>query len=176
MKAGASRTGEDAGMELKLAIAFWRLGRLTGDALAAAAGDALAAGHDSPSLRVLAGEVRPPLSDAEPLFARSLRELSFVVPGEHEAALCVARHYAAEIVAGRLTPYEGASRIWGEVYGADGSLSELSPFVALADEYEYCEAEAEASGDRYGRRRAEVEADIVEEAKRLLEESERAGR
>ena len=124
-------------MDMKDASGFYVMGHFRGDDLPPIATDALAEGFDSASLRVLAGEMNPAMSDAGPLFERSLAEIGLRLPTKQEAALIIGKHYARRILRGDLTPYEGAVRIW---YNVSNRLSApcqvLLHFVGAASEIE----------------------------------------
>jgi hypothetical protein len=126
---------------LEVAAALWRLGLLRSDEITGIAYRALESGHDSLSLRILAGETEPILSTVGPLFERALEEVGVPVPSAEDAGRAVARHFASAIVAGTLGPVEGARRIWWDVFGhreifGTPLSTELAPFVALADEHD----------------------------------------
>src|SRR5438552_10283990 len=121
---------------LDIAVARWVLGLLSGKELPWVACAALEAGLDSPALRRLAGELRPTMGEAEPLFEKALGELHIDVPTKSEAGLIVAKAYAVRIVEGSVSPYEGARRIWDDVHDQVEELKpQLDPFVYWASEY-----------------------------------------
>src|SRR3989454_11594841 len=65
---------------LDLVAAKWVLGRIPSEALPRIASDLLEAGRDTPTLRRLAGELRPTLGESGPLFEEILDELGVAVP------------------------------------------------------------------------------------------------
>jgi len=150
---------------LEEAAAFWVLGLLPSDECPNVATEALVRGIDSPSLRLLAGELRPIASEVDPLFERSLVENGIAVPDRQTARAAVARYYAREMLAGSLSPWEGAERIWWDVANDAYSAPDwerYSSFVGLA------------SGLRDNpQHRTEYEREIVAAAHRLLESSGR---
>jgi hypothetical protein len=127
-------------MSLKQAIAFWKLGLLSSEQLPAIAAEALEVGFDCPSLRVLAGETDHIASTVDPLFSRAIDELRIPIPDHRSAAKVVAARYAAGILDGTWSPYEGARKIWWNVAHAFDNDPEiwghLSVFVGLASEWE----------------------------------------
>ncbi len=86
-----------------------------------------------------------------------LDELDLAVT-EHEALWSLTRWTAEQIVAGGLSPYEGAAWIWREAWRELEHVVDLTAFVALADQWEELPSH-----------RAETNADIVAEARALLE-------
>ena len=123
--------------DLKCAIDAWVLRLLDPALLPPIATNALAAGQDSPSLRLLAG-LQPHEADrATDLFVDALHELSVLVPSASDAALSHSRCVAALIVAGTISPREGAHRIWDvSLAVGDSSFHALDSFVYLASEYD----------------------------------------
>lgn len=144
-------------MELDQLTVMYVLGALPADELPAAAADALEAGHDSPSLRQLAGADGADAEGIRNLFNKSLDELGIPIPSPSEAGLALARRIAGDIARGTVAPYDGAKQIWSKVYTRFPQLTELRPFVGFASEYE----DDEAHRDDYSRL-------IVEESKKLL--------
>ncbi|HWB20196.1 MAG TPA: hypothetical protein VG711_07850 [Phycisphaerales bacterium] len=144
-------------LELDQLTAMYALGVLPVDVLPAAAVDALMAGHDSPSLRQLAGADGADAESIRSLFNRSLDELGIPMPSPSEAGLTWARRIADDIVRGTVTPYDGAKQIWVKVYTRFPQLTELRPFVGFASEYE----DDKAHREDYSRL-------ILDECKKLL--------
>lgn len=143
-------------MDLEIAAALLALGKLTSDDVIAAASSALDRGVYSKSLGLLLYE-QPIWSEVGPLFTKALAELGALVPRRDEALRIIAREYARQILAGEISPYEGARRIWWDVANEPDADPELIVFVGLASEWE------DASPHR-----SAYEAEIVEEARRLL--------
>ena len=154
-------------LNLSDAASFWQLGLLPSEVLPLIAANALEKGFDSPSLRILAGEMEKVASTVGPLFVMALRELGIPLPAPVSAQMAVARFYAGKIVDGSLSPYEGAYRIWWDVANEAMPAKEenevwnrLRVFVGLASEYE--------DNPSY---RKEYEDQIVQEAKDFLSKS-----
>jgi hypothetical protein len=133
------------------------LGHTSAEGLPDAAVAALQEGFDSPTLRVLAGSDGEPGDELERLLRKALSELVISFPTPAEAGLSLARHVAAEVVRGLTSPYEGARRIWWDVYNRVPQLDVLRVFVGLASEYEDDQAHQE-----------EYAQDIIEECRNLL--------
>jgi len=129
---------------LDLVAAKWALGLVPSEALPRIAVDALEAGFDTPSLRRLAGELRPLLAETGPLFEEVLGELGVAIPDKSRAALVIAKSYAIQITEGSLSPYEGAREIWQIELAVEGLMTELGPFVYWASEWQ----EADSPGRR----------------------------
>lgn len=73
------------------------------------AADALEAGFDGPSLRRLAGLLKPTAGDVGDLFESALREIGTIKVQSHEQAIVLlSRQTAMDIVEGRIEPVHGA--------------------------------------------------------------------
>jgi hypothetical protein len=122
---------------MQLAVAKWVLGLLPSESLPEIAATVLENGLDTPALRQLAGELRPTMRDAGPIFQKAVVELGITLPSKPDAGLIVAREYATEISEGITTPYEGARRIWREIQLEVEELKhQFDPFVYWASERE----------------------------------------
>ena len=95
-------------MPTDLCLARWTLNLIQSSELPAIACEWLEAGKDSFALRQLAGLRDPIMSDAQPLWEKALRELRLDSPGRQQALRILAASYASAILAGTLTPYQGA--------------------------------------------------------------------
>ena len=144
-------------MELIEVAEMYALGAMLAEELPTAAADALGAGYDSPALCQLAGAHGADAESIRKLFRKSLGELGIPVPPPSQAGSAMARRVAGAIASGAVIPYDGARRIWWEIYARFPQLKELRPFVALASDYEDDEAD-----------RANYSRMIVEESKKLL--------
>jgi hypothetical protein len=123
--------------------------------------DALEADFDSSSLRLLAGELHPTLSDSLPLFERALQELGIYPLSPLEAGLIMVRHYAEQILSDALTAYEGACAISdvADCLRGEDLWERLSIFIGLASVWQ-------DDPDH----RARYEQRIQDEARKLLHE------
>lgn len=146
----------DEPMRLELAAAYLALGKLSDDDAIAAASSALDEGLYSESLGLVFSE-KPRFSEALRLFAAALYELGIPAPPRDEASVTIAREYAWSIAEGRVSPYEGARRIWWQLANEPGADPSLGIFVGLASEWE----------DSPEHRPA-CEAAIIEEARELV--------
>ena len=122
--------------ELRLAVARWTIGRLRGEELPEIACRAIERGLDSPALAELASMRKPTLRDAEPILVAAMRELGIDELDRRSAGFTLAAHYASLILDGTWSPYEGARRIWHEVFDAIDHPAELAPFMSGASEIE----------------------------------------
>ena len=116
--------------------AKWVLGRLPSQALPAIATDALVSGLDSQALRELAGELHPTVEESGPLFEEILGEFGIGIPDRSRAGLVLAKAYAAQIIDGTISPYEGAQHIWRLQVEVEGLMLDLGPFVYWASEWQ----------------------------------------
>ena len=151
-------------LELSDGAAFWVMDLLPADRLPGIASRALEDGHDSPSLRRLAGETERIRSTLGPIWECSLRELGIPLPSRPAAQLWVARYYARRISERTISPYEGARRIWMDVAndaiptGTSSTVwDRLSIFVGLASQWEDDPS-----------RRGDYEREILDRAVELL--------
>jgi hypothetical protein len=87
----------------------------------------LEAGYDTPSLRLVAGDMHPEMAETGPTFADALRELGVGVT-LREAWLLRAESVAHAITVGTIAPIDGAC----DLYSLDHrvhALPELQPFL-----------------------------------------------
>jgi len=144
-------------VNLSRIAANYILGNLLTEDLPTLAIEALQAGYDSPSLRQLAASEGSQSDEIRKLFSKALEELKINAPSLTEAGLMLAQDIAKDIVMGRIAPYEGAKRIWWDVFTRFPQLTQLTPFVGLASEYEDDE-----------QHRGEYSRQIMEESRKLL--------
>jgi hypothetical protein len=142
-------------MDLKVAAARLALGKLSSEEAIAAASAALDGGAFADALGLLM-YTEPIWSEVGPLFERALAALGIPVPSRQVASVVLAREHARRIVAGEVSPYEGAREIWWEAANAPGADGSLLSFVGWASEWEDDPAH-----------RPQYEAAILEEARRL---------
>jgi hypothetical protein len=146
---------------LRLAAARLQLdSHLTSGELPDMAVSALEAGLDSPSLRLLAGQLHPTWADCGPLFHAVLKELGIDPLSRTEAGHVLLNHIAVRILGGSMTPYEGAceiadvaNRFWEEEL-----WYRLSIFIGLVCEW-----------NDHPDHRPEFEREILDEARKLLD-------
>jgi hypothetical protein len=132
---GARMLGK--GSDLQFAAVYFSLEMLNSDDLMRIAVEALVAGYDSPTLRILAGEnERAGFAELYPLFKRSLKELQIDIPSEDEAMRQLARYYAEQVTEGEVTPYDGAANLYW-MYSKFKRISWLSPFIVPVIAYEH---------------------------------------
>ena len=122
-------------MTLDVAEALLLCGELRREQIPPIAADLLEAGHDTATIRKLAGLCAAELMEAHDLLRQVLKELGRQPPSRDEAAEEVARHLAREA----LVPGANLRRV--AAYGARLAVSfgyhrKLMPFYAADDEYE----------------------------------------
>jgi hypothetical protein len=145
-------------LNLELAAARVSLGVMVREELPAVALQALEDGHDSTSLRLLAGLCAAEMDEALPLFQRALSEIGMPLPPKDSAVMSLSRDMARKIVNGETAPYNGAKAIWGLARLQDeDDLVALNPFIGFASEWE--------DSPDY---RESYERAIVEQARALL--------
>ncbi len=142
-------------------LAGREMGRNTGAEVVAWAESALAAGLDSPSLRILAGLAVPHNEfEVDRYLNAAAMEIELVLPRGVDLMSVRAHQVAEDIVSGTVTARNGARRLY-EIARATGLLTDLSVWSGLDD------ALAMADSGTFGTV-AEVEAEIVVQARRLL--------
>ena len=142
---------------IELAHALWQIGKFPVERLPDVAIQALEKGFDGPALRELAGLQKLTERDLGNLFELALKEVGRLPMSKREAGLIVAKNIAQEIINGNIEPYEGARRIWWDIWEQNRELDELKVFVGLASGYE----------DEPDHRHEYVD-DILKEARKLI--------
>ena|ERR1700731_593577 len=128
-------TCPDIEMNLDSVNAQWSLGLYPPEKMPMLAVWALEQGFDGPALRELAGLTNPTRSCEGALIERALRELGKEPLDSFNAGRVLALLLCDEIVSGKISPYEGARRIWS-TYDSCGMPKSLIPFVGYASEWE----------------------------------------
>jgi hypothetical protein len=126
----------EAARVLQDAAALWSIGAVRSPAVVSSACDALVAGLDGPSLRILAGLTRAEADyDVPAILPAALAELglAFHPPGSLSGKEATVRALAAQAVSGSLTPRELAAAVHRH-FGH--SLPLASRLAALDDEYD----------------------------------------
>lgn len=121
-----------------MVAARFRLHRVVSGELPAAAARVVALGISTPALEELAC-LRPEDTDeARALFLDSLRELGIEPPNDIDALTIFARKIAADIVAGRVSPRDGADEITDSWESVDcPSLPWISTFAKASIDWDY---------------------------------------
>ncbi len=154
--------------DMKLAAAFYVLGKLISADLPGIAENALSQGADTPSLRILAGEQNPIMAEVGPLFEKCLSEMNVPKPDKDAAAFEVSRFYARKIVRKELTPYIGARAIWWKVANEVKKRSILRHFIGAASEIEEFPMRTREDGIDRRQLRIDEELKIISLADELL--------
>jgi len=97
---------------------------------------AIESGFDTPSLWQLAGLENPDAETVKRLFSKIFDELGIPLPSPPEAGRSMARRIAQDVINNTITPYEGAKRVWQDIYTRFPELDELRGLVGFASEYE----------------------------------------
>lgn len=157
-------SAETAAIALQDHAALWRVGEIPASEVVSAACDALVAGLDTPSLRILAACTRAEADyDVHGLLPPALAELGLTFhPVASEAGQEAAvRALARRTLAGELTPWDFTFRIH-ERYGHELALTER--LAELDDEYGVLQYSVLEYSDRTV---DQVNADVTAEARRL---------
>jgi hypothetical protein len=122
--------------------------------------DALLAGWDTQSLRVLAGEHSSAYAfDLGDLFARALRELGRPVPSPARARWLFIQYLCWLVVTDQVSPLDGGKRLERIHHWEHPEVDELAHISGLVDEWE----------GQWGRGRPAVESELRRAAQELLE-------
>jgi hypothetical protein len=121
--------------------------------------NALGEGFDSESLRELAGMLPYQYQNARELFLSVMRELDIPIPSEDQARWNAVRHWALDMVEGRLDPRAASGLIHWDGWNELDQPKSLAIFAEMEDEWDEHEA-----------RRSEIEQTMIEAAKSLLEQ------
>ncbi|SFD72677.1 hypothetical protein SAMN04487819_102339 [Actinopolyspora alba] len=152
---------ETAARELQENAALWSMREVHAEELVRVACDALVAGLDSPTLRVLAACTRAEAAERVPaLLPVALDELGLVFhPLDSEAGwVAAARILAQRVLAGELTVREFAWRI----HLAHGHELELTELVAgLDDQYTTVGYDVSTPDEAW------IDAEVIAEARRI---------
>jgi hypothetical protein len=123
-------------MNIKEAINYYVLNKLEIFELPEIATQALVDGYDSESLRILAGETNPSMSNSLSLFEKVLKELKITIPTKDQARLNLINDYAKCILEDDLDPNEGAKKIYEIGSESDAIMELVSIFEELSWSYE----------------------------------------
>jgi hypothetical protein len=122
-------------MDLNSVTAEWYLGLYPPEKMPMLAVWALEQGFEGPALRELAGCTTATHRDEGSLIERALRECGKEPLDLASAGRLLTVLLCEQIVTGKTSPYEGASRIWS-VYDRCGMPEALIPFVGFASEWQ----------------------------------------
>jgi len=148
---------EDLAWTLDLLV----LGMQPPEELPLIATNALVEGIDSESLRELAGTLPIQYQNARDLFLSAMSELNITIPSEQQARWSAVRHWAIDMVEGRLDPRAASGLIHWDGWNELDQPKSLTVFVALEDEWDEDEA-----------RRPEIEQTMMEAAKDFLDQTD----
>ncbi|MGC2175890.1 MAG: hypothetical protein WA614_10540 [Acidimicrobiales bacterium] len=135
------------------------LGMQAPEELSTIATNALVEGFDSDSLRELAGMLPSQYQSARDLFLSVMRELDIPIPTEDQARWNAVRHWALDMVEGRLDPRAASGLIHWDGWNELDQPKTLAVFAELEDEWDEHEA-----------RRPENEQTMIEAARNLLDQ------
>lgn len=146
------------------AASLWALAQLQGATLGELGVEWLGK-YDSPALRRLAGETSTTLTEHSALFVAVLEELGFQIPSKNEACFVVADLFARKILDGKLSPHEGARKIWWHASNEYEGRSELLlTFVGAASELDDLPERTSEDGLDRAEYRKQLEQDIIKAA------------
>jgi hypothetical protein len=117
------------------------------DELPAIAAELLGLGIVSDDLSHIAALNEPTWDEIGNLFSRFTQKLNLQPLEVEKAAMIVAEDIAQSIIDGIIEPYEGAKRIWLDVYLNANEPEDLEIFAGLAAEYEELTHTVEADED-----------------------------
>lgn len=113
--------------------ARWTVHDIYGQDMPGMAAELLEAGHDTPMIRRLAGEMNVrSSSDVESLVERMFREFEIRFPlSQMEAKLIISRQIAREVIAGRRNPWAAANKLEIAIWGWDAPNSTLGTIFGI---------------------------------------------
>jgi hypothetical protein len=116
-----------------LLAARWTVHDLYGEDMPRIAADLLEAGHDTPTIRRLAGEMNVrSSSDVESLMERLFRECAVRYPlSQTEAKLTISRQIAREVIAGIRNPWAAANKLEIAIWGWHAPNSTLGAIFGI---------------------------------------------
>ena len=155
-------------MDIATAAALYSLSALSIDMLPHIAENALIEGKDSLHLRILAGEKEHDTHVLIKYFIKSLEELNIPLPDTQRAAEIAVDYYAKSILSKRLSAYDGAKRIWMDIYNHINHPKGISAFVVLASEYEDYLPWANEGDEYYRNLLRNVNNQIIKEAETVI--------
>lgn len=126
--------------------------------------DALLAGVDSPSLRLLAGLGRAEEPEAPELFDAAMSELSIaqaLPPDATSRRWALVEWWAQLVVDGELAPHEGGHLIWHDGWTELNNPPALQPIVGWTSEWDDWREDWEEPRDFYEARVAEACRDFL---------------
>jgi hypothetical protein len=142
-----------------LFVAKWYCSRVGPEDMPRFAADALEAGFDGPSLRRLAGLIKPTSRDVGGLFQHALNEIGTIkVRSKEQAVFSLSRTVASNIVVGRVDPIEGA-----EILASYARMLGYPAFLA-----EFLQLSEMPFWGEYAPPRSQIIKDIVEQAHMFL--------
>jgi hypothetical protein len=144
---------------LRVAAAKCILDRLPPEEIPGIAIAALEEGIENDEFLELAGIDRTTVADVKHVFFDAISKLGIQIPDVREATLCLAKELSEKIIAGSISPYEGARKIWWELSNVEGADERLKIFVGLASEVE------DTQNENF---RIDYEKQILEEAEHLV--------
>lgn len=130
----------DVALSPYILAARWQSHDLYGEDMPRVAADLLEAGHDTPSLIRLAGEINVASSaDVEPVVGRMFRELGVRYPiSQTEANLIVSRQIAREVIAGERNAWAAANHLEIGIWGWRGAaIPTLEKIFMINDEIDW---------------------------------------
>ena len=122
--------------QLRLLAARAVLGEVRTDELPDEATALIVAGLDSSSLRQLAGQDRFDGDRSRGLLADALEEFGISMPTAPEARRMLADAWVRAIADGRRDPYSACYDIWAKAWNFGDEDADLTPFVALATDWQ----------------------------------------
>ncbi len=156
-----SHLSDDRWRRLARLLARTQFGTGSGSDVVDWAVDALVAGWDSPALEVLAGLDKPPNDfEVDRYVDRALSELGVEMPRGPQVVHLYAVAIAGDILAGTISPYEGAREMF-RICVAANYPEELRSWVGLEDDYELARDGVHGNVD-------DIEQKITEAARRLV--------
>ena len=121
---------------LQVAAAKYVINQLPSEEIPEIAIAVLESGIENEEIIELAGMDNPTASNSKHVFINAISKLGIQITDIREATICLAKEISEEIIAGSISPYEGARKIWWELSIIEGAAENLKIFAGLASEIE----------------------------------------
>ena len=155
-------------VDIELEESFWRIGWAEPEELEDIATRLLSEGRDSPAVVDIAAGM-PDRYTVGKVFDRALREMGREPSSEGEAGLQVARHVAARIVSGDLSPEDGVAVMTMICLDLATPSADNSGYLDYPEFLTWFYNTGDDISDRGGICPEEWKQEIIEEARKLLD-------
>lgn len=160
-------------MDISVTLAKFVLNLLKPKDMIAFGVECLTSNYDTPSLRILAGLNENDSDQVVDRFQQGVGEMGQRFPEKESAGILIAKDYSKKILTGELTPYEGAKKIWKELYCTLNEPKWLEYFAGAASEIEDMPGRYKNDSGMCRKLIGEYESEIVKYAREISGSSSR---